>query len=545
MNKLLVIIICDNFTNLIPNIESRTFDIALISPQEPEDKTNISYFMKANYDNNKLHLIALLFKQYKELLTKYEYFWLPDNNIIYDVNAINKMSDILEAHDDMAIYQPSLKLENHDVLFKLAYELDLTKLIKKRKETLDREEKNNTEEVLFKIDYCKTLFNPSILDITIPIDYLSLAHLVIPQQIIKDNLKYLAYYEDNNYYGFGFEHVLNKYKKFVINSTSFQVIKQSPFLLALDDRAKLNISPTREVRNFLHHFKLINNNLVIIPTGDGTYHDFSKTPQQERNFDIGLVYYHTEQIEKFRNQCEYFYHKVGPKYRLMKEVLCVKAINYCIMPWFYYDYIWLPDDDLVISIDKINDLFNIATKNKIDLCQPAVKIPNMTHQQVLKILDLLPDEKSRYTYASLFDLRTKYPQQAEEINNILYRVSYPILTRHTDQELREVKFIEIQMPLLSRKFLKYFYEILEDGVVQSGFGLDELWSNLVEKKYVIDTIEVEHMRDTGFSKYEKYLKGRLKLEEVPEQYRNLEKNPRSEAETLKKKFANYPKFTQE
>jgi len=537
MNKLLVVII----TDLPPNIiKSRSYDIALIS----QKLTNTTeYYLEAQYNNNKMNLISKLFKINPDLITKYEYFWFPDDNIIYDHNSINKMADILEAHNNMAIYQPSLKLENHNEIFQLVYNKNLTELIIHRKGTLDLEEKKNLEEALYKIDYYKTLFNPTNLDIMIPVDYLSLSHIIIPQQILKDNLEYLTYYESNDkYYGFGLEYVLNKYKKFIINGVSFQVTKQSQFLLALTNKAKLNISPTKEARNFLHHYNLINKNLVIIPTGDNTYHDFSKIPQKSRNFDIGLIYYNDTDSEKFRNQCEYFYHKSGPKYKLIKEVLCKQSPNYSIIPWTLYDYIWLPDDDLVISIKKIEELFDIATRNNLDLCQPAVKIPNLDYKQVLKILDLLPDKKLRYTYASLFALRDKYPKQAEEINTILYRVSYPILTRHTNQEMRSVDFIEIQMPLLSRKFLKYFYEILEDPIVQSGFGLDELWSQLIKNKYVIDTIEVEHMRDTGFSKYEKYLKGKLKLEDVPEQYRNLEKNPKNEAEILKKKYANYPVF---
>jgi len=35
-----------------------------------------------------------------------------------------------------------------------------------------------------------------------------------------------------------------------------------------------------------------------------------------------------------------------------------------------YDYIWLPDDDVLIYPDQINKLFNVADYYKLYLCQP-------------------------------------------------------------------------------------------------------------------------------------------------------------------------------
>jgi hypothetical protein len=344
----------------------------------------------------------------------------------------------------------------------------------------------------------------------------------------------ISKYLNNNIikYGFGLDTIWNKIikNKYIINNITIIITQNSPFLMALN-RDYENITPTyvQEKRELLRYYNFIKKYLTIVPTGDNTYHNFSN--KKLRNFDVAIIYFNDNtKCEKiFREQSEYFFKQKAPKWKLIKQVLP-------FLDWQLYDYIWIPDDDLVISIENINKMFEIAEENKLQLCQPAVAIPDMAFDKVQEILKLLPNHNTN-SVTPLYDLRKKYPEKETDINKILYRVSYPSLIRKFHKhEIRKADIIEIQMPLFSRQMLKQLYKYITDDIVNTGFGLDILWSKIIKDKYVIDYIEVEHMRDTGFGKYEKYLKGKLDLDQVPEQYRNLDINPKSETNQLLNKF---------
>lgn len=271
--------------------------------------------------------------------------------------------------------------------------------------------------------------------------------------------------------------------------------------------------------------------LTIVCTGNNTYHDFSD--KEKRNFDVCIIYFNEGKEEYFQSQCEYYFKKKSPKYKLIKETLSS-------LPWDKYKYIFLPDDDLKISIEDINLLFETAHKSKIELCQPSILLPKYDWKECQKILQLLESEKDQYSVTPLFDLRKKYPEKQSIINGILYGCSYPfLLKKYEDNVIRSTNFIEVQCPLLSVSFLKKIYNVLMDDLVTTGFGIDQVWSQpgIVKNKYVIDFISAVHMNETHFRQYEEFIKGKRKEDDVAEQYRKLTLNPMVEAKNLLEKYS--------
>lgn len=272
--------------------------------------------------------------------------------------------------------------------------------------------------------------------------------------------------------------------------------------------------------------------LAIVCTGNKTYHNFSD--KDKRNFDVCIIYFNEGNEDYFKSQSEYFFQRKSPKYKLIKEILP-------LIPWQKYKYILLPDDDLSISIENINELFETAHKLKLELCQPSILLPNINWKVLQDILSLLPNKELEYSNTPLFDIRKKYPEKQHAINRIIYGCSYPfLLKKYEDIEkvVRPVDLIEVQCPLLSRELLEKIYDILQDPLVVTGFGVDQVWSQrgFVENKYVIDYISAIHMNETNFRQYEEMLKGKREQKDVAEQYRNLSMNPIIEAEELMKKY---------
>jgi hypothetical protein len=272
--------------------------------------------------------------------------------------------------------------------------------------------------------------------------------------------------------------------------------------------------------------------LAIVCTGNKTYHNFSD--KDKRNFDVCIIYFNEGKEDFFKSQSEYFFQRKSPKYKLIKEILP-------LIPWDKYKYIFLPDDDLTISIDNINELFEIADKQKLELCQPSITLPNIDWKVLQDILKLLPDKNLEYSNTPLFEIRKKYSDKQNEINRIIYGCSYPVLLKkYEDSErvIRSVELIEVQCPLLSCKLLHKIYDIIQDPLVVTGFGLDQVWSQrgFVENKYVIDYISAIHMNETHFRQYEEMLKGKREEKDVAEQYQKLSMNPMIEAKQLIEKY---------
>lgn len=533
------------------NREKRNFDLALIYYNDDPEvealfKSSANYFMKekgAKWQLVRKALKRIPYQQYKQI-------WIPDDDLEISVEDVNNLFKVAD-ENNFNLSQPSLKIPKYDpkelqeTLKLVAKEagkpvskVNIMDLYKTR--TTHPKKAKIINKILYRISWYHLLKQGDRVRET---HYVEVQCPMMSPEVINLLWKYIN--NDIVEAGFGLDDIWNQVidKKYIIDQISVEHTRDIGYLkYSKYEKGKMNKSnlpnhfkiitksPDQERSQLLRRFGYIKSNLVIVPTGNGTCFDFSKDMDKQQ-FDTCLIYYgqDEEYEDKFRKQSKYFFKLRGPKWFLIKTVL--QKIE-----WRLYDYIWIPDDDLIISTEKINEMFLIAAENQLQLAQPAVSIPGLSWQEAQRVLNLAPKDKL-YDHGYLFELREKYPDEARTINKIVYRVSYPQFIRQSESQIiRESDKIEIQMPLLSKDTLKRLYNVITDPMVQTGFGIDIIWNEKIKDKRVIDYIEVEHTRDIGLIKVQKYKKGKLEFNDLPEQYKYSKNNPQVEERKMVKKY---------
>ena len=120
-----------------------------------------------------------------------------------------------------------------------------------------------------------------------------------------------------------------------------------------------------------------------------------------------------------------------------------------------YDYIVLADDDVEISVETINRLFEIAEQEGLEVCQPG-----MTANSYFSFIHHLQSPSFR---------------------------------------LRYTPFVEVMFPCLSRAALSRVLPFFDDS--PSGMGLDLIWARLAPDNWfraaVVDSLAMRHTRPLG------------------------------------------------
>ncbi len=183
-------------------------------------------------------------------------------------------------------------------------------------------------------------------------------------------------------------------------------------------------------------------NIVIAPCG-------SLSPahkewiEGEKNFDLFLINYSDEQ-DIYRDDADYYLNIEGLKLSILKHA--IESHREVVES---YEAVWLPDDDLSISTEAINKLFDIFHENKLAVAQPAVK-------------------NNFYNYRST--------------------------SKRFFSKLRYVNFIEMMCPLFRTDVLFEILPLFNSN--KSGFGIDWLWSRRLGGRPVaiIDESGVVHTK---------------------------------------------------
>lgn len=189
-------------------------------------------------------------------------------------------------------------------------------------------------------------------------------------------------------------------------------------------------------------------NLIISAVGDSSLH--REWISGDKIFDLALIYYGDNSLisKEYEEEANFFWQSKGMKYHLIDSFL---KNNQEIFE--EYEFIWFPDDDVSISTDAINQLFEIAKKETLQLCQPAM---------------------------------TGY------ISHLITKPSPRLLLRFTN-------FIEVIAPLMHIETVK----ILQSSFTLnfSGWGFDYLWSHLLGNPRntiaIIDAISMKHTKPVG------------------------------------------------
>ena len=194
-------------------------------------------------------------------------------------------------------------------------------------------------------------------------------------------------------------------------------------------------------------------NLVIVRAGNGSLHpEWIKGPDA-RNWDL-VVNYFGDDADKYIEPDVVRIDSKGPKWPALHDLIQSH-------PEFIsnYDYIWLPDDDLLATKADVNRLFDLARSYKLEAAQPALTWDSY--------------------YSHLTTLR----------NN---------MTR-----IRFTNYVEVMAPCLSSAMLRNSLPLFNSNL--SGWGLDYLWPAFAENPQggiaIIDEVTVRHTRPVGGPNY--------------------------------------------
>jgi hypothetical protein len=191
-------------------------------------------------------------------------------------------------------------------------------------------------------------------------------------------------------------------------------------------------------------------NLVVVRAGPDSLHAawLLGCSDTERNWDLCVCSYGSEVPH---GAAEYKLHRDGSKFEGLAALLGGESF------WLAYDYVWLPDDDLMTGWQDINRLFELCRLYGLALAQPSLA-------------------------------------QGSFLN-------HPIMQQSNGLLLRFTSFVEIMAPVFSKAALSRVAATF--ALNPSGYGLDHLWPAILDVPptaiAVIDAVSVLHTRPIGAS----------------------------------------------
>jgi hypothetical protein len=185
-------------------------------------------------------------------------------------------------------------------------------------------------------------------------------------------------------------------------------------------------------------------NLVIGVVGDESAHSTWLDDPGLRNFDLCLVYFGND-VGRYSDQADYYFQRKGIKFRMLFD-LAQEELGEIVS---HYDHIWIPDDDIAATTRKINQLFRLAVKYKLQVSQPAIGKGD---------------------------------------------VSFESLRHQPKFVLRYTRYVEIMCPLFTSEAFSQSLPTFQEN--HSGWGIDWVWSwtRPQHEVGVIDAVSVHHTR---------------------------------------------------
>jgi len=180
-------------------------------------------------------------------------------------------------------------------------------------------------------------------------------------------------------------------------------------------------------------------NLVVAVAGDTSLH--REWTRGDRTFDLHVVYY--GDVEgKFAKDGEFYSNGKGTKFNVVAS----------LERGFYegYEHIFVPDDDLYMTSDQIDHLFQLADLYSLELCQPSL-----------------------VGYYSL-----------------------PITLHVPETILRFTNYVEIMSPCFSQQAFQKCFHTFDHN--KSCWGIDMLWNHVLgnpeDKIAIVDDVVATHTR---------------------------------------------------
>lgn len=191
--------------------------------------------------------------------------------------------------------------------------------------------------------------------------------------------------------------------------------------------------------------EITNKNLVIAAVGDQSLHTYWSS-EYRSNYDVFLIYYGDG--EGFSSDAKNYMKRKGSKFHLIADVLDEHPDILS-----KYSYVWMPDDDICLTVSDVNRLFKIAEQYGLWICQPSLM--------------------------GWYGLATTLHQN--------------------DCLLRYTNYVEIMCPCFDVEALKKCKLTFREN--KSGWGIDALWNVILEhptnKLAIIDDVVAVHTRPVG------------------------------------------------
>ncbi len=189
-------------------------------------------------------------------------------------------------------------------------------------------------------------------------------------------------------------------------------------------------------------------NLVLARVGRNSLHRCWVDPGKPRDWDLYLCPFQ-ELLPQTDIDCITGNVIPGPKWTGLRQLLNDWD------GWRQYDFIWLPDDDILASQDTISAMFNAARALRFQLFAPGLH------------------EASHYAHYATMRNRSFFA--------------------------RRVGFVEIMVPGFSGATLERLLPTLDLSTTGWGWGLDSVWPKLLDYRDIgiIDGVPVLHTRPVG------------------------------------------------
>lgn len=202
--------------------------------------------------------------------------------------------------------------------------------------------------------------------------------------------------------------------------------------------------------------------LVISRVGRYSLHPAWLAGAGPRNWDLYLCPYQ-ELASQDGLDCTVGPLRPGPKWTGLRQLLNEWQ------GWRDYEYVWLPDDDIMVGGDTIGQMFSLASALGFQLCAPALQ------------------ENSYYAHFDTMHNRRCFA--------------------------RRTGFVEIMVPCFRTETLARLLPTLELTDTGWGWGLDSLWPKLLgyEGLGILDATPVLHTRAVGAFR-DPELAGRVRAE---------------------------------
>lgn len=204
-------------------------------------------------------------------------------------------------------------------------------------------------------------------------------------------------------------------------------------------------------------------NLVIVMAGDASLHE---TYARDRDFELWVCYWGRDPAvaERFRDSCDRLWQLTGEKWSLMRQV-AYRARREGLPRFSAYDYVFLPDDDILIpaGASAVSRLLAFARDTDADMVQPAIANEHVSPGH----------EPTRRNTATL---------------------------------MRATNLVEIMMPAYAGRIVEgCLLPIMHlHPHMRAGWGLEPLLQRMTEamfgrtpRTFVVDAVEAHHTRPVG------------------------------------------------